>query len=123
MFQEPLDGVTIAEGVAQDVARLLGDRLLRVVLYGSWARGDARVDSDVDILVVATEVGEKDNSISGPLSELEGDWFERSGRPVSIRVVSEDDIAAAVAARYPTAREMFLRTANSEGRIIAHVAA
>lgn len=29
-----------------------GDRLARVVLYGSRARGDARPDSDVDLLVV-----------------------------------------------------------------------
>ena len=31
---------------------LYGERLDRVVLYGSHARGDARPDSDVDLLVV-----------------------------------------------------------------------
>ena len=31
---------------------LYGDRLVRVVLYGSQARGDAHDDSDVDVLVV-----------------------------------------------------------------------
>lgn len=46
VFEAPLDGVTIAEGVTEDVARHLGDRLLRVLLYGSWARGDARHDSE-----------------------------------------------------------------------------
>ena len=34
------------------LAALYGDRLDRVVLYGSHARGDARPDSDVDLLVV-----------------------------------------------------------------------
>lgn len=34
------------------LVELYGDRLDRVVLYGSHARGDARPDSDVDLLVV-----------------------------------------------------------------------
>ena len=32
---------------------------LRVVLFGSHARGDARPDSDVDLLVVLAEVGNR----------------------------------------------------------------
>ncbi len=31
---------------------LYGDRLARVILYGSQARGDAGEDSDVDVLIV-----------------------------------------------------------------------
>jgi predicted nucleotidyltransferase len=34
---------------------LYGDRLVHVVLYGSQARGDARPDSDVDVLVILKE--------------------------------------------------------------------
>jgi hypothetical protein len=32
--------------------RYFGDRLVSVVLFGSWARGTARAESDVDLLVV-----------------------------------------------------------------------
>lgn len=35
----------------QALAEVYGDRLARVVLYGSRARGDARPDSDYDIAV------------------------------------------------------------------------
>jgi len=34
------------------LSRLLGEQLQAVYLYGSQARGEARADSDVDVLVV-----------------------------------------------------------------------
>ena len=34
------------------LSELYGDRLDRVILYGSQARGDAQPDSDIDVLVV-----------------------------------------------------------------------
>lgn len=39
-------------GLKRALARLYGERLVRLVLYGSVARGEARPDSDVDVLVV-----------------------------------------------------------------------
>ncbi len=33
---------------------LYGDRLVKLVLFGSRARGDARPDSDIDVLIVLT---------------------------------------------------------------------
>ncbi len=35
------------------VAQILGNRLIKMVLYGSYARGDFRQDSDVDIMILA----------------------------------------------------------------------
>ena len=35
-----------------ELARLLGNQLEAVYLYGSQARGDAHPDSDIDILIV-----------------------------------------------------------------------
>ncbi len=53
-------GVLDAEAVARDVARdlraLYGGRLIDVVLFGSWARGDAHPESDIDLLVVLDRV-------------------------------------------------------------------
>jgi predicted nucleotidyltransferase len=35
---------------------LYGDRLRKVLLFGSWARGDAHPDSDIDLLVVLDQI-------------------------------------------------------------------
>ncbi|MDK9722319.1 MAG: nucleotidyltransferase domain-containing protein [Rhodospirillales bacterium] len=38
---------------------LYGDRIERVVLFGSQARGDARPDSDYDVAVFIKELGDR----------------------------------------------------------------
>ncbi len=46
---------------------------LRIILFGSWARGDARPDSDIDLLVVLTHVDNKRQAairIGNELSDL-----------------------------------------------------
>jgi predicted nucleotidyltransferase len=35
-----------------ELRRLYGDRLKDIILYGSYARGDARDESDIDVMVV-----------------------------------------------------------------------
>jgi predicted nucleotidyltransferase len=50
MTQEKL--AIILRKLNSALKRLLGERLEAVYLYGSHARGDARPDSDIDILVV-----------------------------------------------------------------------
>ena len=36
----------------QEVEKLYGRRLKSIILYGSRARGDATVDSDIDLLII-----------------------------------------------------------------------
>lgn len=60
---EPFDPLQIARDVEQDLRELYGARLRQVILFGSWARGDAHPESDIDLLVVLDRVG-------SPWSEL-----------------------------------------------------
>lgn len=52
----PLDAEEIARAVGRDLRELYGDRLRKVILFGSWARGDAHPESDIDLLVVLDRV-------------------------------------------------------------------
>lgn len=40
------------EEFKNEIEKLYGDKLKKVILYGSWARGDATDASDIDLLVV-----------------------------------------------------------------------
>ncbi|MCC6475701.1 nucleotidyltransferase domain-containing protein [bacterium] len=43
---------TILDELREKLSLHYGDRLAKLVLYGSQARGDAEPDSDIDVLVV-----------------------------------------------------------------------
>lgn len=48
---DPWDEAHFLTELRRELARLFGDRLTAVLLYGSRARGDAAADSDYDIAV------------------------------------------------------------------------
>jgi len=36
----------------EEIEKLYGKRLKSIILYGSWARGNATDDSDIDVLII-----------------------------------------------------------------------
>ncbi len=58
----------ILKSYVEDVHQLYGDQLKTVILYGSYARGDYRPDSDIDIMILVTlteeEIWEKGHCLS-----------------------------------------------------------
>lgn len=42
----------IISDFTQKVKELLGDRVKKIILYGSYARGDYKKDSDIDIMIL-----------------------------------------------------------------------
>ena len=61
---EALDAA--ARRYAELLRQTLGDNLVSVVLFGSVARGEARPDSDIDLLIVDPSLG--DSAPSSPIT-------------------------------------------------------
>jgi predicted nucleotidyltransferase len=86
------DPYAIARALSEDLRELYGNRLKRVLLFGSWARGDAHPESDVDLLVVLDRV-------ESPWEELRrmADILDRhsvdNDTVVTALVVAERDVA------------------------------
>lgn len=86
--------------------RLYGDRLSRMVLFGSHARGEAERDSDIDVLVVlrgrvrpAVEVART--------GQIVAELSRRCDRTVSCVFMDEQ--------RFSTRQGPFLRNVRNEG--------
>ncbi len=78
----------------------------RIILFGSTARGDARADSDLDLLVVAAGDVHR-----GRLTEAIYDGLIGAGRAVDVVVVTPDDIA-----RYRDSPALVIGAALRDGR-------
>ena len=81
----PNERAALADYLAQ-LRTTCGDRLLRVMLFGSKARGDSEPESDIDILVVLR--GELDG-LKDRLADLSYDISLNYGVVVSDFVVGE----------------------------------
>lgn len=60
---------------SQGVKAILGNRLSQIIVYGSYARGDYRENSDIDIMILTTfsdkEIEQVENKIFDLAFELE----------------------------------------------------
>ena len=67
----------ILQRYVDDLHKLYGSQLKSVILYGSYARGDFRADSDIDIMVLVDladeEIREKGHDLSNVTFEYNFD--------------------------------------------------
>jgi len=85
---------------------LYGERLVKLVLFGSHARGDAGPDSDVDVMIV----------LSGPVAhDVESDKVV----PITAELSLENDVVISTiyvsAERYASERSSLLENVREQG--------
>jgi len=82
-------GAHMLRVLQERLEQLYGERLHAVLLFGSYARGTANSESDMDVLVVlqgAVDAYEEVRRMSGPVYDLELEWEQA----ISILPVSRD---------------------------------
>jgi predicted nucleotidyltransferase len=85
-----LNELPVVQDVALSLQKLYGDRLYKIILYGSYARGDQNDESDIDFLVLL-----KDNNFS-PYKEIDfysdmvSHLSEKYGRNISIKTANKN---------------------------------
>jgi predicted nucleotidyltransferase len=105
-----LGPVEIAAAVAGDLRALYGARLRGVVLFGSWARGDAHPESDIDLLVILDRVESPWEELRSMDETLWRHSYENDA-VISAVPVAERDLDDAV--------DPLLIRARAEGRAVA----
>ena len=84
-----------------------GERLRRVVLYGSQARDEARHDSDIDVLVVLEDPIENSYREIKRTADISVAAFEQHRLHLSLQHYSE--------AEYQAHRDPFMQNVQAEG--------
>lgn len=74
----------------QALTQHYGDRLSRIILYGSQARNDTHEDSDVDIVIVLSQMESAGDEILG-LGDIQNQLCLKYDQLISILPVSESD--------------------------------
>lgn len=97
-------GTVLAEAAGADA---------KVILFGSYARGDEAIDSDVDFLVIEPEVGDH-FAESVRLARLVGEL----GVPADVVVASEDHVR-----EWGSLSGTMIHDALSEGKVVGGRAA
>jgi uncharacterized protein len=70
--------------VRSDLSTMYGERLDQVFLYGSRARGDASDDSDYDVAVFISPLGDRWGELDR-LAEMTVRWFDETAAYIDAR--------------------------------------
>lgn len=75
---------------AKEVKRVLGKNMEKVIVYGSYARGDYDEHSDLDIMVLASCSEEDIKPFEYELYEVAFDFFMEYGIEISVIVKNKE---------------------------------
>ena len=72
------------------VKDILGDKLTKIILYGSYARGDYKENSDIDIMILTTLTDEEIRRIKTDIYDLAFDFQMEYDADINVIVKNEE---------------------------------
>lgn len=75
---------------SQEVKRVMGDELRKVIVYGSYARGDYNENSDIDVMVLTSLTEEDITEVEYKLYDIAFDFLMEYGVDISVIVKNEE---------------------------------
>lgn len=78
----------LLEGYREAIVKILGDQLNRIILYGSYARGDFKQGSDLDIMILADVRPEDIGSYADKVYDITYDFEMQYGMEINPSVQS-----------------------------------
>lgn len=98
---------------SEDVKRILGDKLTKIIVYGSYARGDYRENSDVDIMILTKLSEEEIRAIKNDIYDLAFEVEMSTGIELSPIIKNEEQY------EYWVDILPFYRNVRDEGVVVA----
>lgn len=80
---------SIVYSFAVQCRRILGSKLSKIILYGSYARGDYRSNSDVDVMILVNMTDEEIKMIENDIYDLAFDIEMETGVDISPIIKNE----------------------------------
>ena len=74
---------------SQEIKQVLGDKLTKIILYGSYARGEQKENSDIDIMVLTTYTDEEIEKIETKIFDIAFDFEMKYFLDISVIIKNE----------------------------------
>ena len=75
---------------SEEVKKILGKSLRKIILYGSYARGDYTENSDIDLMILTTLTDNEIEKIESNIYDLAFDFLMDYGVDISVVIKNEE---------------------------------
>lgn len=78
------------QAFAQKVQEILGSSIKKIILYGSYARGDFQINSDMDIMILTTLQNDEIRKIENRIYDIAFEYEMSDQVMISVNIVNEE---------------------------------